>query len=178
MSVISVAGVLGSFSVGGSILGEADHVARILVGGAGAAPGAAALKSMTVKHSVIRAAIASGFTSSAGADSAVNPQAGLGSITIGGDLSGSYIVSGGTLSTDGHIGTLDDGLVAGGKAGIASLKVAGALTGLVNDSAQYQVYSRNIQKVTIGKATYTYAQLRADSPNFDAIGHAAIICPS
>jgi hypothetical protein len=181
VAVISVDGVLGSFSVGGSITGDEAHVARILVGGVGAAPGTAALKSMTVKHSVLYTAIASGFTSSAGVDTARNAQAGLGSITIGGDMSGTYITSGGTVGGDGLIATHDDGLAAPvtgvSVAGIASLKIAGALTGLLSDSQEFLIYSRNIQKVTIGKATYTKAQLVAQAPHFNAIGNAAIICP-
>ncbi|MGB8169024.1 MAG: hypothetical protein WCF18_16125 [Chthoniobacteraceae bacterium] len=171
-ATISAKGTIGSLSVGGSILGVAAHPIYILAGGFGAAPGATAIKSFTVKHNVEFARIVAGYEGIGTTFTQRNTDAGIGSISIGGNLTGTQIDIGSTPGSD-EPGTSNDLLIPTSLARLDSIKIGGALTGIAGDPTTYYVQAPVIKKATIGKATYSGAQLQG-YVDLNAIGKAAI----
>ena len=162
---IGADGAIGSITVGGSIVGSASHPVYILAGGLG---GSVALKSLTVKHDVIMASIVAGY----GANGFVaNTDAGIGSIVIGGNLTGTQIDAGSARGSDNLPGTVDDLLIGGSLARIDSVKIGGALTGIEGDSTTYYIQGPVVKKATIGKASYGPIHGNIE---FNSIGKSAI----
>jgi|GEM_PF-3301196 len=173
--VISVGGVIGSMSVGGSILGSTNHPATILAGGLGAAEGAAAIKSLSVKHDVRLASIVASYRWSTGSFLTANTGTGIGKVTIGGDLVASQVMAGTTPSSDGIPGTQDDGFVAGSLARIDKVKIGGAFTGYPGSTTTFfYIQAPYVKAVSIGKVTYTHDQF-VSPLSFTAIGKATIL---
>jgi hypothetical protein len=163
-------GTIGTLSVGGSILGAANRPVYILAAGVGAAAGTPAIKSFIVKHNVELARIVAGYGRGF---VAANIDAGIGHISIGGNLTGTQIDVGSSTGGDGKPGTVDDGIIPTSLARIDSIKIGGALTGIAGDSTTYYVQAPVIKKATIGRAIYSEAQLHGYL-DFNALGKAAI----
>jgi hypothetical protein len=171
-ATVTADGTIGTLSVGGSILGVAAHPIYIVAGGIGAAAGAPAIKSITVKHNVELARIVTGYSGHGASFVARNTDAGIGKISIGGNLTGTQIDVGSTTGSDGIPGTKDDGVIGASLARIDSVKIGGALTGIAGDDTTYYVQAPVLNKVTIGKASYGPVHGHVD---FNAIGKAAIL---
>jgi hypothetical protein len=163
--VVSVVGGIGSIRVGGSITGWSERPASITATGLAVAAGTPAIKSLVVKHAVERAKIVTGYSASV----AVNTDAGIGSIAIGGYLTGTQIDIGSSIGGDGTAGTADDGLIPTSLARLDSIKIGGTLTGIGGDSTTYYVQAPVIKRATIGKAVLSGAQLHG-YVDFNAIG--------
>ena len=168
-SVINVTKTIGSLKIGGSILGDRNHLARITVGGGTVPDAVTVLQSLTVKGSVQSATILTGYSSFF---DTFNPDAGIGSITIGGDFVGSLIHAGDSKGNDGIPGTADDDTLSL-IATITSVKVGGAVTGLAGSPIQFGIHAPILLKATIGQATYDRLQLQG-AVLFNSIGLAYV----
>jgi len=89
--VIGVGGPLGTVKIGGNIQGDPSHLAYVTAGGFNALPGAPAIKSLTVKGSVVSGSILAGYNQDF---TARNLNAGIGSVRICGNLEASFIIAG------------------------------------------------------------------------------------
>lgn len=167
-SEISVIGTIGSIAIGGGIRGNETHFVKILAGGGGENAAITAIKTLNVKGSVLFGSVVAGHSHSTG----VNTDAGLGSVTIGGNLIGSYINWGNTAGADFIPGNSDDTNVST-VATFTSLKVGGYIAGIPGNSTTFWVYGSILKKATIGKVTYLQPQL--DNGGSDAIGSFGVI---
>lgn len=173
---IAVADTIGSMTFGGSITGSSTNPVVVSAAGNNSTGAAIAIKSIKVKHSVDQTHIYTGWLEGLGSYSAGDTSAGIGSITIGGNLSASQIVVGSGLGSDNTPGTQDDTFIGGSLARLDSVKIGGAFTGIPGDASHFfYIQAPTVQKVTIGKVTYTHAALVASVHHFDAIGKAAIL---
>ena len=164
-SAIAADGTIGAIKIGGSILGDPGHRAYITAGGFGTTGAVNAIKSLTVKGSVQSASIVTGYDT---LYSAQNTDSGIGSVTIGGDLAGSYVMVGLNSGTDGIPGNSDDETLST-IATITNVKVGGAFTGLAGSATSHLIFGPKILKLAIGQATYTQAQVH-DGLVFNSIG--------
>ena len=176
--VLVPAGNLGSFSLGGSVFGGAISVAgdigAMTVGGslrnaditAGAlsSPTAGAdlvLKSLAVKGSVENSRIFAGY--SAGF-SALNADAQIGAVTVGGDWIASDLVAG-VQANGGGFGNADDGKIVGGindanlHSKIASLVIKGQALGTAAAGDHFGIVAQEIGSVKVGAITYPLTKL-------------------
>ena len=165
--MIGVDGTIGSVKIGGSILGDPSHLAYITAGAGGTTGAANAIASISVKGSVQSASLLAGydFNFTQG-----NIDSGIGSVSIGGNLSGSYIIVGSNKGGDNIPGNSDDVAISS-FATIGSVKVGGAFTGLAGSGTNYYIYAPIIKKLAIGRVSLNHAQLHAGI-HFDSIGHA------
>lgn len=167
-SLIAIEETVGSVKINGSILGDRSHLARLTVGGGSSVDAITALQSLAVKGSVQSASILTGYDPTF---ASLNPDAGIGAVTIGGNLAGSFITVGADKGSDGIAGNADDANISN-LATIASVKVRGAFTGLAGSNTVFRIIGSEVLKLTIGKASYTQAQL-LPGLTFSAIGNAS-----
>ena len=164
---IAIAGNLGSLSIGGSI--EGNNGTRAFITAGGTTPVKAgnfnALGRVTVKGSVSYAVIASGhlledFSTNLG--SAQNPDAGIGSVTIGGDYYHSSLMAGTNDLTDLGVGqpatatTSADTQSTGAATRAAILGTVTIKGALLDDSAAigYSGFeAEQIAKIVVGGVT-------------------------
>jgi hypothetical protein len=153
--MIAANGVIRTVKIGGSIVGNPGHRAYITAGGSTAAGPTTAITSITVTGSVECASLLAGYTSSF-AQRAIN--SGIGSVRIGGNLVGSYIIVGSNAGGDGLPGNQDDSAVSA-VATIGSVRIGGAFTGLLGDGTTYYIYGPIVNAVSIGRAVYSHDAL-------------------
>ena len=174
---LTVDGTVGTATIG-TIQGNANHAALFSVSGISGS-NAAAVKTLTVVHSVSFGSILAGYGRQTGNASPVAVDAGFGSIAIGGNLVASYITAGTDAGADGVPGNADDLYNSSGTATIGSVKVAGQFYGQAGSSGLYRIIAEVIDKVQVGSAIYGHGAL--DQPqgvSFSAIGVADAICKS
>ena len=168
--MVGISGTLGPVKIGGNIVGDPTHLAYITAGGSGATAPTPAIKSLTVKGSVISASILAGYDYSFVER---NLLAGIGSVSIGGNLAGSFIIAGSNKGGDGIPGNSDDGK-ANNTTLISSVKIDGAFTGLAGDATRFYVFAPQIGKLRVGAASYTGAQLTSPGVYFSSVGTAIV----
>ena len=169
--VIGATGTIGAVKIGGSILGDPGHLAYITAGANGTNGAVKAIASITVKGSVQSASLLAGYDY---LFQRFNHDSGIGSVSVGGNFTGSYITAGAAAGSDGIPGNHDDGADSA-VATLGSVKIGGALTGLDGVTNAFYILASIVNRATIGHAIYTHAQIHAGPIEFDSIGNAAII---
>jgi len=159
-SDIQVSAALGTLKVAGAIRGTAANPATIAAGG-DIAMGDSALSigSLDVKGSVAFTRILAGYDETA---TALNADAQIGKVTIGGDWMASSLVAGVQDDTDAPLdasfGEIDDQAIAGGdpeiSSRIASITIKGQLLGTAGGTDSFGFVAQQIGALKIGKVTY------------------------
>jgi hypothetical protein len=162
---ITVLGTVGKMTIGGSVIGDSTHATYISVGGGTVTTALAAIKTLTIKGSLVHTRLLAGYTFGS---IAKNLDSGFGSISIGGDLAASFIYAGCGVGGDSIAGTSDDNAVSA-VATIGSVKVGGAFRGIAGDSTSFYIYAPIVNKVTVAKAIYKHERLLL-GVRFDSIG--------
>lgn len=146
---------IGSLTVGGDILGRAGQVISISAKGAEIAgkPTDIAIGKITVKGRVERANILAGFTKT---DIPVNPDAQIGTVTIGGDWIASNLVAG-VHNNDGFFGDSNDFAIAINddaaiRSRIAAVIIKGQVIGTPSstDASTFAITAQQLGTVKVG----------------------------
>ncbi len=186
---IRASDTIGSLTIKGSVIGNATNSALISAGGfRGNGLAASALVLSNIKlatdagKSVRFAEILAGYGSTISAASprgtALNPDAQIGSVFIGGAVAATNIIAGAAPGTDGRFGTADDALFSGNIPNNARLisKIASVvITGAVENPTgnNYGIVAQQIGSIKLG--TNTALKLPASSTkHLLPIGDAAL----
>lgn len=160
--VISTQGAIGSVYVGGSILGSSTGPgAQINANGQLAPPPTGldlAIKSLTVRGSVEYARITAGLVSPV-----LNPDASIGTITVGGDWIASSVSTATSAGGDLQIGTDDDFKLTGAgddpgvPATIGRITIKGQALGTAGiDADMFGIVAERIDRAKIGGRTFNF----------------------
>lgn len=162
---------IGSLTIGGSLEGNALNAAIISAGGQKILPlnaksdvaiGSITIGSGASSGSMSFAEILAGYDADGSANnhrgSAVNADAQIGTVTIGGNFDNSSIVAGTAAGADGEFGTSDDSKISGAQipdranlvSKIASVTIGGSASG---SDASFGIVAQEVAAVTFNNAT-------------------------
>jgi hypothetical protein len=167
--MLAVDGSVGT-AVIGSLEGNFSQAAYLSVGGVA---GQDAIKTLKITHGATYASILAGYGGEYNSNTAATTGSGIGSVTIGGNFTASYITAGANSGNDHIAGDADDVNVSA-SATIGSVKIGGEFNGIATSGTFYYIFAGVIDKLQVGSALYDHAALAA-IVNFRAIGHAAAV---
>jgi hypothetical protein len=157
---------LGKVTIGGSLRGDGPGGVRLqakgLIDPASAAK-AVAIAGLSVKGSVRGALILAGYDDF-NLDIALNPDAGIGAVSIGSNFLASSLIAGTARGDDNVFGTADDEKVSEPTADaifsrIASVTIRGSATGTPGvDGDHFGIVAERVGKVKVGSATYSLTE--------------------
>ena len=179
-AALSVSGDIGTIAIKGSVLGSAirsdGKIGAIKISGdlAASATSAAtisargtlapasdakalAIGALSIGGSVDHAQILAGYDRTG---AAVNADAGIGRVTVGGNWTASNLAAGVDRGTDGMFGTDDDVLISGGNqiiAKIASIVIKGTATGTEGGTDHFGFVAEQIAAFKVAGAKLTLA---------------------
>jgi hypothetical protein len=151
------AGQIGTVKIAGNLAGPAASGVQIsaqgLLGPGLTAASALAIRSVSVGGRVENARILAGYDT---LGDATNPDAQVGSVTVGGDWAASSLAAGVAAGVDGLFGTADDAAIAGGDAAIhskvASVTIKGQAYGTFGGADHFGFVAQEIAKFSVGGA--------------------------
>ncbi len=159
---VVVDGKLGEFHVGGSIVGLASRSAQFAFLGDNSAPGTdhTAVGKITVGHDVRFATILAGWKDRPPtfANEAIDADAQIGSVQVGGDWIASNLIAGTVAGADTKFGTVDDVKITDGSddpaaaSQIGSVVITGQIAGTVGGSDAFGFVSQTIVSFKVGGA--------------------------
>ncbi len=162
---------ISSLTIKGSVVGNSTNAVQISAGGfrgSGLAESTLVLRSIklaTDTGNVVRfAEILAGYGGALSVGSpratALNPDAQIGDILIGGTISGTNIVAGSAPGTDGRFGTSDDAIISSAQvtddtrliSKIASVVIRGAVEPDADPANSYGIVAQQIGSIKVGSA--------------------------
>jgi hypothetical protein len=151
-------GVIGSIKIAGDLAASDDDTSAVSARGR-LAPNSPreplAIGRLSIGGSVYHAEILAGYNQ---ARAAVNGDASIGVVTVGGNWTASSLVAGVTAGTDGLFGTDDDKTISRDNsivATIASLTIKGTVGGSENANDQNGLIAAHLGAVKVGKTVLT-----------------------